>query len=393
MNVAFDARVIQDHFPGIGRYAYNLLSALPDVLEADDALIVLHDPGVENTRYDLAASPARHDTRATWVEYRRSVFDLRNVLHAPNLPPSNPTVVHYPYYVRPRAAHPPSVTTIFDAIPFLYPKYVPSLRAQLSIRILHQIAIGASRRIITASRSSAGDLARFFPSAADRLVVVPLAADPTFEPQPEPRIARVRADFDLPPRFALYLGSNKPHKNLTRLVEAWHRLITTWQEEEGRTSSAGSAHPIPLVIAGHQDPRYPAAHMRAGALGIERWVRFIGSVSDEQAAALYSTCELFVYPSLHEGFGLTVLEAMACGAPVICSNQSSLPEVVGEAALLFDPTQPDAIAAACARVLRDEALRARLRAHSLHRASQFDWRKTARLTMDVYRRALEHTRA
>ncbi|MCS6848142.1 MAG: glycosyltransferase family 1 protein [Anaerolineae bacterium] len=396
MNVVFDARVVQDHFPGIGRYAFNLLAELPGLLETGEALIVLHDPAARNTRYDLAGLRNRCGKQVMWMEYRRSVFDIRSVLRAPVVPQPNPTVIHYPYYVRPRATRPPSVTTIFDAISFVYPQYVPSLRAQLSIRILHQIAIGASRRIITISQSAARELTRFFPSIAAKLAVVPLAADPAFQPQAESHIAHARAYFDLPPRFALYLGSNKPHKNLVRLIEAWRVVIGNWRLEfEGASldSPLPSPHsPIPLVIAGHQDPRYPEAQAHARALGMEQWVHFIGSVSDAQAAALYSACDLFVYPSLHEGFGLTVLEAMACGAPVACSNCSSLPEVAGDAALMFDPEQPQAIAEACLRVLHDDALRAQLRARSLEQAARFSWRETARQTMDVYRSAIERAR-
>lgn len=404
MNVVFDARVIQDHFPGIGRYAFNLLAALTGALEAGDSLTVLHDPTAANTRHDLAALRAQHDTRVTWREYRCAIFKPHNVLHAPVAPEAQDTVMHYPYYVRPRATRPPSVTTLFDAIPFVHPQHAPSWRIRFSIRLLHQMAINASRQIITISQSAARELTHFFPAIASRLTVVPLAADPAFQPQAESHIARVRAQFNLPPRFALYLGSNKPHKNLVRLIEAWRVVISNWRLEIGDRSLRSEPicnlqspisdppSPIPLVIAGHQDPRYPEAQTRAQALGIAPWVHFIGSVSDAQAAALYSACDLFVYPSLHEGFGLTVLEAMACGAPVACSNCSSLPEVAGNAALMFDPEQPRAIAETCLRVLCDDALRAQLRMCSLERAAQFSWRETARQTVNVYRSALERAR-
>ncbi|MCS6773467.1 MAG: glycosyltransferase family 4 protein, partial [Thermoflexales bacterium] len=174
--------------------------------------------------------------------------------------------------------------------------------------------------------------------------------------------------------FALYLASNKPHKNLPRLVEAWRIVVATLGDRAPR-----------LVIAGHYDPRYPEAQQLVSALGLEHKVVFVGLVSDAEATALYSTCALFVFPSLYEGFGLTPLEAMACGAPVACSNTSSLPEVVGDAAVLFDPHRADDIAAACLRMLTDETLQANLRQASLRQAARFSWREAAARTLEVYR--------
>jgi alpha-1,3-rhamnosyl/mannosyltransferase len=366
----FDARVVQDHFPGIGRYAYNLLAALPACLREGEELLVLHDPAARNTRYDLASLDG---PRLRRVAYRAPIFSPGNILRAPRLPPRLPPVAaaHYPYYVRPCLARAPSVTTLYDAISFVYPQLVPSAQARLSIRVLTGLAVRASRHILTISESAARDIARFYPAARSKITVTPLAAEPAFAPQPADRQAAARARHGLPEHFTLYLASNKPHKNLARLVEAWG-LLPNLQS------------PV-LVIAGHQDPRFPQAQERARDLGIAGQVRFIGEVDNADMPALYSACDLFVFPSLHEGFGLTPLEAMACGAPVACSNTSSLPEVAGDAALLFDPTDTAQIAAACARVLGDAALRADLRQRGLRQAARFSWRSTAEATLAVYR--------
>jgi glycosyltransferase involved in cell wall biosynthesis len=120
-------------------------------------------------------------------------------------------------------------------------------------------------------------------------------------------------------------------------------------------------------------------------LGIENEIRFIGAVSDADAAALYSACELFVFPSLHEGFGLTPLEAMSCGAPIVCSNTSSLPEVIGNAGLFFDPNDAGDMAKAIQMALDDAYLLAHLRENSLRQAARFSWKETARLTVETYR--------
>jgi alpha-1,3-rhamnosyl/mannosyltransferase len=396
----FDARVVQDHFPGIGRYAYNLLAALPACLRDDESLVVLHDPSARNTRFNLAALDG---PRLRRVAHGAPIFSLGNALRAPRAGPAS--AAHYPYYVRPYLARTPSVTTLYDAISFVYPQLVPSTRARLMIRVLTGLAVRASRRILTISESAARDIARFYPATRSKITVTPLAAESSFTPQPPDRQAAIRARYGLPDRFALYLASNKPHKNLVRLMDAWEVVVNEWGLEIGDWRLEIGDSPIPnlqspipnpqslisnpqspiLVIAGHQDPRFPQARQRARDLGIDERVRFIGEVGNDDMPALYSACDLFVFPSLHEGFGLTPLEAMACGAPVACSNASSLPEVAGDAALLFDPADAGQIAAACARVLGDPALRADLRRRSLRQAARFSWRATAEATLAVYR--------
>jgi alpha-1,3-rhamnosyl/mannosyltransferase len=262
-----------------------------------------------------------------------------------------------------------AITSIYDAISFVYPKLAPSARDRLLIRLFHTLAIARSQAVITISQSAAHDLTRTFPAIERKLVVTPLAADAIYAPRDPDVMQAVRRKFNIVGEFAFYIASNKPHKNLPRLIEAW----------------ALAKQPGTLIVAGHQDPRYPQAERRARELGLAS-VRFIGSISDDDAAALHSTCAVFVYPSLYEGFGLTPLEAMTCGAPIVCSNASSLPEVIGDAGLLVDPLSPPAIAAALRRIFDDPALRAELRSNSLKQAARFRWERTAADTIAVYRR-------
>ncbi|HID89588.1 MAG TPA: glycosyltransferase family 1 protein, partial [Anaerolineae bacterium] len=187
-----------------------------------------------------------------------------------------------------------------------------------------------------------------------------------------------RRKYGLPERYILYLGSNKPHKNLVRLVEAW-ALVT---KRGTRDTEHGSR--TTLVIAGAWDPRYPESRERAESLGLGN-IRWLGPVPESDLPALYTGATVFVFPSLYEGFGLPVLEAMACGAPVICSNVSSLPEVAGDAAVTFTPTDPGAIADALDRVLNDAGLCADLRDRGLRRARLFSWDQSARRTLALYR--------
>jgi glycosyltransferase involved in cell wall biosynthesis len=366
----FDARVIQDHFPGIGRVALNVLRELPHVLRDDEHVSVLHDPGAKNTRLPFASGSP--DPRITFIEHRVPVFGARNLFGAL---PVRADVAHHLYYVRPsflsRKREGRSITTIYDAISFVYPQLTPSARARFLIRLFHMLAIRASDHVLTISDASARDLTRVFPALAGKISVTPLAADPCFVPQSDARQAAVRMALGIDDPFALYLASNKPHKNIPKLIEAWARC------------AARETHT--LVIAGHQDPRYVQAQDAARTLGVAERVRFLGPVSDAAAAALHSACDVFVFPSLYEGFGLTPLEAMSCGAPVICAKTSSLPEVTGAAALLIDPADSAAIGAALDRVLGDAALRGAMRERSLRRAAQFSWRHTAAATVEAYR--------
>lgn len=376
---AFDARVVRDHFPGIGRHAWNLLRELIAHLEADERLVVLYDPNARSSRHPLHALAQQASPRVAWRATPTPIFSTRNLFLA-----ADPqwALVHYPYYVRPLALKARSITTLYDAIPFRYPAYFPARRTRLAIRLFHWLAVLRAQRIIVPSEHARQELAELLPAVRSKSVVIPAAADPHFQPMSAAEAhATLAPRFGALPPFCLYLASNKPHKNLPRLVEAWRLVV----------NALGAQAPL-LVIAGHYDPRYPEAQQRVRALGLESQVRFIGTVSDVEAAALYASCELFIYPSLHEGFGLTPLEAMACGAPVACASASSLPEVVGEAALLFDPTDVDDIARACLVALRDPSLRARLREASLKQAARFSWARAAQQTLAVYREVAEKHR-
>jgi alpha-1,3-rhamnosyl/mannosyltransferase len=386
----FDARVIQDHFPGIGRYAFNLLAALPAELRAGEQIIVLHDPSAPSLRLPMERLRERQHPQVRWQEWRVPVFGVKNLASRLPHPPAN-AIAHFPYYMRPATAAMPSLTTIHDALLMVHPEVAASTPARIANRLLNALAIRASQGVIAVSHSGAQDIERFLPAARGKMTVIPEAADPLFAPLSVAAQDEALKPFAIQRPFALFLASNKPHKNLVRLVEAWALAMGDWKSGIGNARATDPQSPISnpefplLLIAGHVDPRYPQAQQRVKALGLEQQVRFIGVVSDAQAAALYSACGLFVFPSLYEGFGLTPLEAMACGAPVVCSNTSAMPEVAGEAALLFDPTAPAEIAQACLRVLRDGALRASMRERSLKQAATFSWQKTAQLTIDAYR--------
>jgi glycosyltransferase involved in cell wall biosynthesis len=265
------------------------------------------------------------------------------------------------------------VVTVHDLVYAHFPEAHAGIRDK-GMRVLVPWAARRSDRVLVDSQSTRNDLMRLVGVGSERIDVVPLGLG-TVQRQaalPEPE---VRSRFGLGERsVVLSLSAKRPHKNLLALIAALARLPA-----EGR--------PV-LVLPGYHTAHERELRERAGALGLEGDVRFPAWVSVSELEGLWAVAQAFVFPSLYEGFGLPVLEAMARGVPVACSNTSSLPEVAGDAALLFDPHDVPAIAAALARLLVDRDLAARLRAHGRQRAQLFTWRRTARLTLDAYDRAL-----
>jgi glycosyltransferase involved in cell wall biosynthesis len=364
-----DARTATPHFPGIGRYVGNLARAMTPLLEAGEKLTVLHDPAHSPP---LATSPA-----VQLLPVGTSPFSVAQQYVLPRrLERLRADLYHSAYFLMPYAPRPrgiPALLTVYDLIPLLVPQQ-STLRARLLARWANRLALRTSQRVIAISDATRLDYLAQFRLPEEKIQAIPLAADPAFVEQPGERVAAMRARYGLPERYVLYVGSNKPHKNLGRLIEVWARL---------------QPRPMPLVIAGAWDARYPEPRQRAVALGLENEVRWLGPVPEPELPPLYGGAFLFVFPSLYEGFGLPVLEAMACGTPVVCSNSSSLPEVAGAAALLVDPMSTEALAGTVRLALEDESLRQEMSEKGLKQAQRFSWLQTAQRTLEVYRNGLD----
>jgi len=384
MRIAIDARYVADHFPGIGRYVYNLVIALAGLSHAH-TLVVLHNPALRNTRHDIAALAQLPGVEL--VATRARPLTLAEQISLPRLLGHVAAdLYHAPYYVRPYASLAcRSVVTLYDVIPRRFPSEV-SRRARLLFDLLTRLAVRASQRVIAISASARGDLIAAYGIRADRIAVTPLAADPRFRPTPPAAISALRTAYGLPEQYVLSLASNKPHKNLPRLIAAWAEVVA-------RRAATADAATCPLVVAGHWDARYQQARQIVAERHLEAVVRFLPDVAEADLPALYGGALLFVFPSLYEGFGLPPLEAMACGTPVICSNTSSMPEVVGDSALLVDPTMVEQLAAELERLIDDAALRAQLRTAGLQRAAAFSWAQTAAATLAIYEQTQRETRS
>lgn len=264
------------------------------------------------------------------------------------------------------------VVTVHDLIYARFPEAHGGVRA-LAMRALVPLAVRSSHRVIAISHSTRSDLEDMLHTPAQKIDVVPQGLGQIRHASVPPK-QQTREKLDLADRqVVLCLSAKRPHKNLLALIDALAML---------------QAQQRPIVLM----PGYPTQHEhelreRALALGVEQDLRLLGWVGGEDLEALWSVADAFVYPSLYEGFGLPVLEAMARGVPVACANASSLPEVAGDAALLFDPHSEEQIAGAIQQLLKDDRLATKLRDAGVRQAAKFTWERTAELTLQSYEHA------
>ena len=288
-------------------------------------------------------------------------------------------VLHSPYWTNPLWSPRPTVVTVHDVIQLVLPEYQMLARQRVYFGLVTR-ALRHATAIITVSECSRQDLVRTVGIPIERVFVVENAISERLGPvTDEAALGAVRARYGLNEPFVLYLGANDLRKNLNRLIRAYaalpHALRDTHQ----------------LVVAGRQwpndHPLYPDPKRVVRELGLEDRVIFTGGIPESEKAALLSAATVFAFPSLYEGFGLPVLEAMACGTPVLTSNTSSLPEVAGDAAIMIDPTSVEAIGGGLAGLLESPALRRDLAERGRARAAGYRWSEIAERTIEVYHRA------
>jgi alpha-1,3-rhamnosyl/mannosyltransferase len=340
-----------------------LVAALARVAPGEK-FVVLHNPALKNTRYDLGALKSYPNIKLVRVDIptssAREQFGL-----ALNILQSRAAIFHSPYFIKPYLLPARSLVTIFDLIPIHYPAELFDSALRLTFRLAILLAAWTCSRILAPSAATGQDLVARLRVPRQKVSVTVLGVESRFVPQPEAEVMIAREKYSLPGKYLLYVGSNKPHKNLGTLMQAWDR---TGLDAE-------------LVIAGAWDKRYAAGRSDA----VTRRPIFLHNIEDADLPALYSGATTFVMPSLYEGFGLPLLEAMACGAPVISSNVSSMPDVAGDAALYFEPHDTHGLAELITRVVSDRGLQEEMRDKSLARAKGFSWERTAGETLAAYR--------
>ncbi len=265
----------------------------------------------------------------------------------------------------------PTVLTVHDLIFRRYPQHHKPLN-RWYLNATMPLFCRRADHIIAVSEQTKRDVMAAYGVPADKITVIYEAADARFRPQPPDVVAAARNRYRLPERYLLFVGTLEPRKNLIRLLAAFERLHAM------RLTDA-------LVIVGKRGWLYDEFFARLEASPAKRAVIFPGWVDDADLPALYAGSQALAFPSEFEGFGLPVLEAMACGTPVVCSSTSSLPEVAGDAALLVDPLDVDALTAALSRVLGEPEFAAEMRQRGLRQAAHFSWAQAAQRTLEVYR--------
>lgn len=277
---------------------------------------------------------------------------------------------HGLYYRLPMVLPVPGVLTVHDLSGYLYPEF-HTRKAHL-VNLMYPFFVKKAARIIAVSEFTAKELKNNFPDTSDKITVIHEAPPPEYTPiRDEAILEKVRNRFSLPERFFLFLGTLEPRKNLTNLLDAFY--------------SVTDSIPQSLVISGGVGWKTGPIFEKLQNGVTEGKVFMTGHIDSADVQALLSLAEFFIYPSLYEGFGLPVLESMACGTPVITSNISSMPEIAGNAALLVDPVSKDSIAEAIRMLAMDSIGRKEFSEKGLKRASEFSWLKAAGETMDVYR--------
>lgn len=358
MRIGLDVRMLS--YSGIGTYLRGLLSGLLSI--SGEEGYVLFGKDEETRRYlkngksqTLTWNAGPYDPFSPWLHpVKWNGLDL----------------FHCPHYNLPYGIKRPRVITVHDLIHLVCPELLTDRKAHWYASWMLPSATRRAAHILTVSEYSKQEILRHLKVQETKVTVIYHGVEEAFHPLSKIEVESYRVGHRLPERFLLYVGLLKPHKNVVRLLRAF---------------SALHLDGVSLLLVGKRDGRYRELNMVLEKEAFRKNVIFLSSIPFEELPLLYNAAESLILPSLYEGFGLPALEAMACGTPVVCSQATSLPEVVGDAAVLMDPFSVRSLTEAMQKILRDSALRSELRGKGFKRAKQFRWQEAAAKTLRVYR--------
>ncbi|MBI5238271.1 MAG: glycosyltransferase family 4 protein [Deltaproteobacteria bacterium] len=364
MKVAIDARMIS--YTGIGRYIKCLIEGLVNIDTVNRYAVLLNGPDrgrLENKGNIEISSPKRPIPVYSAGEHTYLPFEIKGLAA---------DIVHYPSFNMPLISPYPAVVTIHDLIYYIYRSSCPGMLAHIYARLIFNITARGARRVITVSGHSKRDIVNLLGIRPDKVTVIHNGVSGSFRPCRDAGVRdRVMKRYGIDAGYILYVGNHAGHKNIGALVRAFSMLSSRLRSYK-------------LVVAGKVDKRRQRLYSLPEELGIKDRAAFIGAVDEDDLPCLYSWASLFVFPSLYEGFGLPLLEAMACGCPVVASDAASIPEVVGDAAMVVDAKDPCMLSVRMEEALSSKSLQEELRGRGLERAALFTWEAAAKKTLDVY---------
>ncbi len=369
MTIGIDARMYSTNFTGIGKYNYELIRNLLR-LDTTNRYVIFLNP-VEFPGFD-DSSPYVKKVMVDAPHYslaEQTVF-LRT------LQQEKLDLMHFTHFNAPLLYRGPCLVTIHDlTISFYKGKKHTSLPKRLMYYTVVRSILKKARKIIAVSQYTESDIERLYPFTKGKIKMIYEAADAEFQViHDTPRLEATRKKYGLDRPFLLYSGNWRNHKNVAGLIRAFAHIL-----------KQNPARELLLVITGKEDPYYPEVKELPRLLGIESHVKLVGLIPTSELIDLYNLAEIFVFPSFYEGFGLPILESMACGTPVASSNTSCLPEVGGpEGCVYFDPHNVEEMATSIIKLLDDAPLRQKLIENGFSRIKEFSWEKMARETLAVY---------
>ncbi len=388
MKIILAVDPIRRPLTGIGKYTWELASKLRKIEQIDDIKYIAHGQWRNFDTLEKSIA-AQYDAGTNKISFttllRRNVFrsplvrwsydQVASALAQAKFKASDGYLIHGPNYIVPKSSL-PSVITIHDLSTFINPSWHPSVRRNHINKKLPE-CINHARLILTDTYTVKTEVQKFFGLSDEKVVAVPLGVDPVFHPRNMVSIATTLTKYGLKPNtYSLCVSTIEPRKNIQRLIRAYSRLPTSLLKK------------WPLVLIGEPGWNNQAIHQEIAQAQQKGWLHYIGFVPDKELPEIYSGARLFVYPSLYEGFGLPVLEAMASGIPTLTSNRSCLPEVAANSSWLINPDDEEELQKAIYSCLLDEIWQKESKSRGLARAAQLTWENCVKKTAQAYQIAL-----
>ncbi|AXI24804.1 glycosyl transferase family 1 [Methanofervidicoccus sp. A16] len=372
MKIGIISEPLNQSLTGVGNYTYNLIKELIKINSIKETTIYLINYNkikiFNNLDNVIINNPFKNYPVKTYSWY---IYLFMKFKVLPSSELSSLEIIHNPSqaptYFKIKQQY---VYTIHDLTPILFPNEHKNGK-YLIYKLLLPKTLRTADKIIADSYNTKKDIIKYFKIPEDKIKVIHLGVDEKYKPLSEEEINSIKKKYSINYPFILYVGTLEPRKNIPTLIKAYYKL-----KKQGL--------PHKLVITGKKGWKYKSIFETIDKLNLQKDIIFTGYVPEEDLPALYNAADLFVYPSIYEGFGLPPLEAMACGTPVITSNTSSLPEVVGDAGIMVDPYDVDGLSKAMYEVLTNDGLREELRKKGLERAKLFSWKECAEEHLKVY---------